>query len=287
MTLAFVSSPLDRANHLRSAEAELGQIRARPDCNLVRVRGDMVEVENDRPKLKGHAPQNDSIFLGLDSTGAPWFSANAPETAALAPLRGLMLAGTLPADMLSILAQARSLAHWHERHGFCANCGGPTEMADAGYRRHCANCKADHFPRTDPVVIIAVKSDKGILLGRQASWPEGMYSALAGFAEPGETIEQAARREVFEESGIRVGKISYIQSQPWPFPSSLMIGLVGQAETTEITIDQTELQDARWFSMAETKLMLRRKHAQGFTASHPYAIAHHLVKAALLARFPA
>ncbi|MBL8789173.1 MAG: NAD(+) diphosphatase [Rhizobiales bacterium] len=279
--LAYVSSPLNRAHDLRIRNEELSALRRRPDCVVVRVRGDQVEVDGDLPRRNvGAAAEEEEVFLGLAEDGAPWFAARAPESASLAPLRGLMLAGIVDHGLLSILAQARSIIHWHERHGFCANCGSATAIRDAGYRRACAACGAEHFPRTDPVVIIAVTHGERILLGRQAAWAEGMYSALAGFCEPGETIEQAARREVFEEAGIRVGDIRYIASQPWPFPSSLMIGLIGEAATTEITVDTSEIQDARWFSREEARHMLTRSHPQGLHASHPYAIAHALIAAA-------
>lgn len=279
--LAYVTSPLNRNHDVRTVPEELAALRRRPDCVLIRVRGDQVETDGDLPRRLQAEPQPDEIFLGLDPAGAPWFVAPAPETAQLSPLRGMMLAGVVDHGTLSILAQARSLVHWHERHGFCANCGSKTAMHDAGYRRTCAACNAEHFPRTDPVVIIAVTHGEQVLLGRQAAWAPGMYSALAGFVEPGETIEQAARREVFEESGIEVGAIRYIASQPWPFPSSLMIGLIGEAATTKVTVDTKEIEDARWFPRAEVLQMLGRTHPQGFHASHPYAIAHTLIRAAV------
>ncbi len=280
MPLAYVSSPLDRAHDLRLLPDKIAQLRARKDCVVVRIRGDQIESGNEYP-LHFDGPVSDGeIFLGLADDGKPWFAVAAPERATLTPLRGLMLSGKVSNEELSILAQARSLVHWHERHGFCANCGVKTDLTDSGYRRICPSCKAEHFPRTDPVVIIAVTQGDNMLLGRQAAWAEGMYSALAGFVEPGETIEQAARREVFEEAGIRVGAIRYVASQPWPFPSSLMIGLIGEAETAEIKIDASEIEDARWFSRADIALMLTRKHPAGFHASHPYAIAHQLVKVA-------
>ena len=205
--------------------------------------------------------------------------AQANET--LVDLRSLAVAGALPQGELAILAQARSLLHWHERHGYCANCGVKTEMRDAGYRRHCAACATDHFPRTDPVIIIAVRRKTRMLLGRQSAWPEGMYSTLAGFMEPGETIEEAARREVFEEAGIRVGDIKFHSNQPWPFPSSLMIGLIGEALTDDIVIDPKELETARWFEHDEIQSMLDRNHPQGLNAPLPLAIAHHLIRACL------
>jgi NAD+ diphosphatase len=192
-----------------------------------------------------------------------------------------MISGTVKPSELSIVAQARSLVHWHERHGFCANCGHKTEMSDAGYRRHCPSCKLDHFPRTDPVVIMAVKHGDNILLGRQKAWAPGMYSAVAGFVEPGETIEQAVAREVKEETGVIVGKVTYVASQPWPFPSSLMVGCIAEAVDTKITLDQIELENAQWFSKADIRLMLDHKHPSGNHASHPWAIAHYVISAAL------
>jgi NAD+ diphosphatase len=181
----------------------------------------------------------------------------------------------------ALLAQARSLILWHKRRTFCSNCGSRLVMRDAGYRRHCENCKMDHFPRTDPVIIMVVRSRKGILLGRQTIWKPGMYSALAGFMEPGETMEEAARREVFEEAGVRVGTVTYLASQPWPFPSSLMIGLIGEAVSDEIRIDGRELEDARWFTREELADMRNGTHPEGLTFPVRMAIAHHLVLAAL------
>ena len=171
--------------------------------------------------------------------------------------------------------------HWHERHGFCANCGHKTEMQDAGYRRHCPSCKIDHFPRTDPVVIMAVRHEGKILLGRQRAWAPGMYSAIAGFMEPGETMEQAVGREVLEETGVVVGHVTYVASQPWPFPSTLMIGCIAECKKAEIILDEKELENARWFTQAEVRLMLEQKHPEKLTASNPHAIAHQVITAAL------
>jgi NAD+ diphosphatase len=176
------------------------------------------------------------------------------------------------------MAQAKSLLHWHMRHRFCSNCGEASKIASAGWKRICTACSAQHFPRTDPVVImVAVRGDH-CLLGRQPRFATGMYSALAGFIEPGETVEDAVRREVMEEAGIKVGRVSYMASQPWPFPASLMIGCLAEALSEEITIDRTELEDARWFTRAEVQLMLQGKHEKYLAAPQLIAIARTLLQ---------
>ena len=167
-----------------------------------------------------------------------------PEHFRFGDLRAMM-AGLSPADA-GHAATAKGILGWHDTHGFCAACGGASQADDAGWRRKCASCGAQHFPRTDPVVIMLITRANAVLLGRQAMWPEGMYSLLAGFMEPGETIEAAVRRETFEEAGITVGQVDYLASQPWPFPSSLMIGCRGEALTGEIRRDPVELEDAIW-----------------------------------------
>src|SRR5213082_3521260 len=155
--------------------------------------------------------------------------------------------------------------------------GTHTAMKEGGWKRECPNCKAEHFPRTDPVVIMLVTSGEKCLLGRQKHFPPGMYSCLAGFVEAAETIEDAVRREIFEESGIRCTDVSYYMTQPWPYPSSLMIGCAARATSEDIIVDRTELEDARWFDRAEAMLMLKREHPDGLAGPHPFAIAHHLV----------
>jgi NAD+ diphosphatase len=283
MTLAYVSSPLDRAHQFRTDEKALDKLRGLPSSRLVRIRDEAAEMDGPALRLAHGGISPDAVFLGFDDAGAAWFAGEAPADAAFMPLRTLMMEGPLDAATLSILAQARSLVGWHARHGFCANCGTRTQTADAGYRRICGSCKAEHFPRTDPVVIMGVKRGDRFLLGRQAAWPATMWSALAGFVEPGETIEQAVRREVFEETAIRVGDVRYIASQPWPHPSSLMIGMMAEAESESITIDPKELEAARWFSRDEIKLMLVGEHPEGLWASRPQAIAHQVIGAALRA----
>jgi NAD+ diphosphatase len=204
--------------------------------------------------------------------------ADAPSLSAL-DLRSIAVQGTVPPDELGMLAQAKSLLSWHARHRFCANCGNPTETATGGLRRDCAACGTQHFPRTDPVSIMLVARGDKCLLGRQKRFVAGSYSCLAGFISPGETIEDAVRREVLEEAGIRVGRVSYVASQPWPFPSSIMIGCYGEALTEEIVLDRDELEDGRWFDRDELALMLEGRHPDGLITPPPIAIANHLMRA--------
>jgi NAD+ diphosphatase len=194
-------------------------------------------------------------------------------------LRALAVGATVGAEHLGAIAQGRSLCNWHQRHGFCAVCGAPTAMAMGGYRRDCGNCGAEHFPRTDPVVIMLAVRGERCLLGRQSRFPPGMYSCLAGFVEPGETIEDAVRRETHEEAGITVGRVRYFASQPWPFPSSLMIGCHAEALGDDITRDEVELEDCRWFERGEVMDILDGNHKGGIKSPPPIAIAHKIVRA--------
>ncbi len=170
------------------------------------------------------------------------------------------VAAVLDAREVSLLAQARGLAHWHRRHRFCGSCGGATRSAEAGHVRVCQACGEELFPRTDPAVIVRVGSPPGTedrcLLGRQAAWPGGRYSVLAGFVEPGESLEAAVAREVREETGVELAATAYHSSQPWPFPSSLMVGFTAVAATEELRVDAQELEDARWFSRPELRRAL-------------------------------
>ncbi len=197
----------------------------------------------------------------------------------LGDLRSLAAQGLVAGRPLAMLAQAKSLLYWHARHRFCSACGNPSHTSAAGWRRDCPACKAMHFPRTDPVVIMLAVDGDECLMGRSGRFGKGMYSALAGFLEPGETVEEAVRREILEESGILTGKVTYVASQPWPFPASLMIGCFAQALSREITIDQTELEDARWFTRDEVRTMLAGAHPLGLSAPQQVAIAHHLLRA--------
>ena len=199
------------------------------------------------------------------------------DDVAVSELRGMAMQGVVPPDQLSAIAMAKSIVSWHQRHGYCANCG--TRFGDDARRLEARlpHCKAEHFPRTDPVVIMLVTHGDKCLLGRQKQFLPGMYSCLAGFVEAAETIEDAVRREIFEESGIRCTDVNYYMTQPWPYPSSLMIGCTARATSEDIVVDRTELEDARWFDRTEATLMIKRQHPDGLAGPHPFAIAHHLL----------
>ena len=227
----------------------------------------------------------DAVFLGVDTENTAYFAAQAAnpelpvsEGLVALDLRSIALQGLINDQDLGLAAQARALLHWHARHRFCSNCGDGTIAGDAGYKRVCESCSGEHFPRTDPVAIIAIVKGDKMLLGRSARFGTGMYSTLAGFVEPGETAEDAARREVFEESGIRVGNVRYVLSQPWPFPANLMLGMIGEATSEDITIDPDELEDARWFSFDEVRSMALGTHSEGLSMPPDISIAHHLIK---------
>jgi NAD+ diphosphatase len=234
------------------------------------------------------------VLLGADEAGAIFaqqLDEPLPEAAQNgAPvqidLRSLAVQGLLPASQLGALAEAKSLLHWHARHGFCAHCGARTKVASAGWKRSCEACGTHHFPRTDPVVIMLVMDGERCLVGRQARFNPGMYSALAGFIEPGETIEAAVRREVAEEAAIAVGAVAYHASQPWPFPASLMIGCFAQALSSEITVETSELEDARWLTREDVRAIFAGTHPERLVPPNRIAIAWHLLRAFAEGREP-
>lgn len=279
--LGFAESGFDRCANFRTDEAWLARALAHPRSRFVKVSADRVAVAGGH--LATERPPSIAlvILLGRDRQGNMWFACPGEESAAFTDLRSLALEAALPPHELAAAAQARSLVQWHLARRFCSGCGGVVVCADAGYRRHCPSCGTSHFPRTDPVVIMVVRHEGRVLLGRQKSWAPGVYSALAGFMEPGETIEDAARREIFEEAGIGVGEVRYVASQPWPFPSSLMIGLIGEALSGALAVNDTELEDARWFTAEDARLMMLRVHPDGLVVPNPMAIAHHLVAEAV------
>jgi NAD+ diphosphatase len=275
--IAFSGAALDRAPVLRRRQDWLAEQRADARAGAVLMSEQGVWIDEGRLVLE--RPAADAVFLGL-ADGAPLF---AEYVDGAAPPRGrpagLREAATeLPAGDAALAAYAGSLLAWHRRHRFCANCGAPTEPHDAGHERVCPSCGAHHFPRTDPVVIVRVSDGgDGLLLGRQARWPEGRYSLLAGFVEPGETLEEAVRREVLEESGVALDSVAYVASQPWPFPSSLMLGFSAVAERGDPSPHDDELADVRWFERAEIEAAARGEGE--LMLAPPYSIARRLIDA--------
>jgi NAD+ diphosphatase len=291
----FANYPLDRAAIRRKDDTWLAEARLRDDARLAifhKLTPFIIDEGTSVGWLGGHAASLFgasplALFLGVNAQGAPTFAMEAPddfdmgqfplaELGDFVDLRGT--AGNLPTGDLAVLGCAKWLFDWHRRHGFCANCGARSEVKDAGWRRLCPKCSTEHFPRVDPVVIMAPTLDDRVCLGRQHRWPRGMYSALAGFIEPGESIEDAVAREVLEEAGLTVTHVRYHSTQPWPFPASLMFGVICTVENDAVTVDGEELEEARWFTRDEVKQMLARTHAD---AAMPgaIAIAHHIIKA--------
>ena len=279
--LSFTGSRLDRADHVRADPERLagymnwkarvlaldGLIPALDDSNRL-VWGTLADVPEDA----------ELCFLGLDE-GKACFAAVPPRgdaTPRMANPQLWSLMATLPPDDLALYGGARSLTDWHARHRFCAQCGGDTKLAKGGWQRDCTNCGASHFPRTDPVTIMLVEHDGRLMLGRGLGWPEGRFSALAGFVEPGETLEAAVRREVLEEAGVRVRDVTYVASQPWPFPSQLMIGCHSHADSDELTIDETEMAEINFYTRDEVQAALAGDGP--FVAPPPHAIAHYLMQ---------
>ena len=247
--------------------------------------GDMGSVLFSLQDATALLPARDkTIYLGMQddvpilASASGFDFAALPETIKAFDYRSVYTQGLIPPDQLGAMAQAISLLTWHENHKFCGRCGTETVMRDGGYRRTCPNCEAQHFPRTDPVAIMMVVHEDKCLLARGAHFGPGMYSCLAGFIEPGETIENAVRRETFEETNLPVGRVLYHASQPWPFPYSLMIGCHAEALSDEFTLDKTELEDGRWFSREEVVTMLDRTHPDGLITPPPGAIAAHLIR---------
>ena len=292
---AFVSHQLDRAAHLRFSDEKLFALEGKSDSRAYVLHRDSLVMIQEAvgprglltiPEALKFGANPGTIFLGLrDGAAVFGMGIGAPaveklltrDDVAVSELRGMTMQGVVPPDQLSAIAMAKSLVSWHQRHGFCANCGTRSAMAEGGWKRLCPSCKTEHFPRTDPVAIMLVEKGDKCLLGRQKQFPPGMYSCLAGFIEAAETIEDAVRREIFEEAGIRCTDVKYYMTQPWPYPSSLMIGCSARATTDAITIDHAELEDARWFDRDEAALMLKREHPGGLAGPHPFAIAHHLL----------
>ena len=255
---------------------------------VLKKNGGALDAAFSLAEARTFGPLAESIFLGLLGD-APRFGIGIDPAAAEAlkprgdllvtDLRSIAAQGLVDAEHLPPLAEAKALLHWHARHRFCSNCGAATHVLDGGWRRDCPACKAQHFPRTDPMVIMLATHGDRCVLGPSGRFASTMWSCLAGFVEPGEAIEDAVRREIREEIGIPCGRVDYFESQPWPFPSSLMIGCHAQALSSELIVDREELEDARWFDRDEIVAMLQRKHPGGLTTPLPVAIAHHIIRA--------
>ncbi len=290
-TVTFGSAGLDRAAHLRK---DAVQLASRDDARVIALwKGEPVaDLSSGLVRLSRFPiphrflqdAQTPLLFLGLSESGAPLFAQDVsgvemqlslaevpafgsveinrneqlPDCVGSVDLRRLM--AVLSPDDAELAAVARAVFEWHRTHQFCPACGGNTTIADAGWERKCGTCDRRHFPRTEPVVIVLATYGNSVLLGRSPGWPDGMYSLLAGFVEAAETVESAAQREVFEESGVRLGEVSYLASQPWPFPASLMIGCRAEALGPDIKIDPNEIEDARWFTKQEVLDAQRGAH---------------------------
>jgi len=290
--VTFGGGELDRAAHCRGEHEKLKALLEADGGGVLAVwRGKpLMNSETSEPVWlpHDHVVLNEAdeapVFLGLDDGHArfaqdisQWEPSEVPDTLGaffdpseqahpetephqvFCELRANM--SRLGRRDAELVATAKAILGWHETHGFCASCGARTEIGQAGWQRDCDACGRHHFPRTDPVVIMLITNGNSVLMGRSPGWPEGMYSLLAGFVEPGETIEAAVRREVMEEAGIEVGEVTYLSSQPWPFPSSLMFGCAGRALSEQIEMDPTEIEDAMWVT--------REAMADAFAGEHP------------------
>ena len=276
----FTGSPVDRADHLRLDKARMRELSASLEARFLQLSAlDPMLDENGRlgwaplAQMEGEA---ELIFLGMSG-----------ETPLFAPLREVetgqrawsvfRLIEMMPPEDAALWGTARSLIEWHNRHRFCSSCGTATAAFRAGWGRRCGACDAEHYSRVDPVVIMLAEHEDRVLLGRQPQYPAGRYSALAGFVEPGESIEEAVARELREEAGIEVGGVRYVASQPWPFPGSLMIACMAKAQSDALTIDRTELEDARWFDRSAVEAALGGDPDAPFQAPPHFAIAHTLL----------
>lgn len=308
--VTFGGSALDRAGEIRNDPDAVAAAKADPDARAILLWRGKPLIQKERPAALVRLPldhpilrdaADDPILLGREDGAArfafdlsEWAPENIdhsqlgafldpseqqhpelPESMVFAELRRVMTWLT-PRDA-ELAATGKAIQGWHLSHGFCARCGAPSDVIQAGWQRVCPACNAGHFPRTDPVVIMLITYGNAVLMGRSPGWPEGMYSLLAGFVEPGETLEAAVRREVFEESGVKVGDVSYLSSQPWPFPASLMFGCEGKALSHEITIDPVEIDDAMWVSREEMMEIFAGNHSKILPARKG-AIAHFLLE---------
>ncbi len=292
----FALNTLDRLSNQREDEGFVADLRAAGTSRVLVLVGEIPALKLDGgthdavftfAEAESLGEAHHTVFLGRQGEHALFASLieATPDDVrergdlSFVDLRTIAVQGLVSPEIVGALGQAKSLLHWHKHNGFCGNCGEPTRASAGGSRRECDRCKRHHFPRVEPVVIMLVTEGERCLLGRQARFPPGMYSCLAGFAEVGETLEDAVRREIMEEAGLEVGRVAYHASQPWPFPSSLMLGCMAEATSTDLTVDANELEDARWFSRDDVKLMLTKTHPEGFTCPPKLAIANLLMQA--------
>jgi NAD+ diphosphatase len=294
--LGYTPNRLERGNEQRGNVALLAALESAPGAGAYVIVGELIILKQHERRheplfhpstARALGAVSETVFLGLRD-GVGFFGVSLDPVAgeelkardglAVFDLRSIAVQGIVEPEHLAPLAEAKALLHWHRRHRFCANCGSPTNLVMGGWRRDCPTCGAQHFPRTDPVVIMLACDRERCLLGRQRRFAPGMWSCLAGFVEPAETIEEAVQRETLEEAGISCDQVTYFASQPWPFPMSLMIGCFARARSVELTVDRVELEDARWFDRDEVSLMLLRGHPERLTTPPPVAIAHHIIR---------
>jgi len=294
----FAGNPLDRASERRTdAEWLARQLESSDSLGIALWNGrPFVEKTKDGGVQIAYLPaklvselaggMERLLFMGLwQETAIFCVDLEGQNDPGQGPLQGFgefkdlrQIALQLPATDAAILATAKSMFEWRRKHPFCSACGQPSEAKDGGWKRICPACATEHFPRTDPVVIMLAYHGDRCMLGRQEAWPKGMFSALAGFLEPGESIEEACARELAEEAGLRTRQVRYHSTQPWPYPSSLMIGLIAEVEDDEGTPDQTELSEVRWFTREEARRLLAGE-IEGTFCPQPMAIAHQLLRA--------
>jgi NAD+ diphosphatase len=295
--LGYAENRLERAAERRRDEAALNALLSGAKVGVYVMGGEMIVAKKGAPlnnplftlaEARALAPPTETVFLGHEDEAGRFGFGITPAAAEelktrddllVTDLRSIAVQGLVDAGHLPPIAEAKAVLSWHAKHRFCPNCGAPTQAVDGGWRRDCASCKTQHFPRTDPVVIMLIIDGDNCLLGRSPRFAATMWSCLAGFIEPGESFEDAVHRETREEAGIVCGRVNYYRSQPWPFPSSLMIGCHAEALSREIVVDREELEDARWFSKDEIVTMLMRTHPGGLTTPPPVAIAHHIIRA--------
>ena len=295
--LGYAASSIERATERRADAVALAALENERHARAYLVASEQVILKNTAavadplftfPEARALGRATEIVFLGLCGSAPRFAIALEPSVAetlkmrdefVLTDLRSIAVRGLVEADHLAALAEGKALLNWHGRHRCCSTCGAATVVVEGGWRRDCPSCKAQHFPRTDPVVIMLAVEGERCVLGRSYRFQAGMWSCLAGFVEPGEAIEDAVRRETREEAGIICGRVRYFASQPWPFPTSLMIGCHAEALSHDIVVDRSELDDARWFEREEVASMLLRCHPDGLNTPPSMAIAYHIIRA--------